>query len=213
MSVSPTSKTLNIGETVQLTGTKNPTSASEGTQWTSSNTSVATVSGSGLVTAKAAGTATITFKNSSSTKSATCKITVIYEYTTEYSISGLIPYYNNWAQIGEINFNENRNIKSITGICTNPFPNTESSPYKVVLNSTVQIQGYNGNSYETILEKVVSGTGERQNLFSGWIFTGDADLSVNVNKQYSKIKIIAKHNTRSFNYWTAKYTINIVFQK
>ena len=77
MSVSPTSKTLNIGETVQLTGTKNPTSASEGTQWTSSNTGVATVSGSGLVTAKAAGTATITFKNSSSTKSASCKVTVL----------------------------------------------------------------------------------------------------------------------------------------
>ena len=77
MAVSPTSKTLNVGETVQLTGTKNPTSASEGTQWTSSNTGVATVSGSGLVTAKAAGTATITFKNSSSTKSASCTITVL----------------------------------------------------------------------------------------------------------------------------------------
>ena len=64
LSVSPTSKTLNIGETVQLTGTKNPTSASEGTQWTSSNTGVATVSGSGLVTAKAAGTATIFSSNS-----------------------------------------------------------------------------------------------------------------------------------------------------
>ena len=82
LSVSPTSKTLNIGETVQLTGTKNPTSASEGTQWTSSNTGVATVSGSGLVTAKAAGTATITFKNSSSTKSASCTITVIQKYSS-----------------------------------------------------------------------------------------------------------------------------------
>ena len=82
LSVSPTSKTLNIGETVQLTGPKNPTSASEGTQWTSSNTGVATVSGSGLVTAKAAGTATITFKNSSSTKSASCTITVIQKYSS-----------------------------------------------------------------------------------------------------------------------------------
>ena len=77
MSVSPTSKTLNIGETVQLTGTKNPSTTSEGTQWTSSNTSVATVSNSGLVTAKAAGTATITFKNSASTKSASCTIKVL----------------------------------------------------------------------------------------------------------------------------------------
>ena len=86
LSVSPTSKTLNIGETVQLTGTKNPTSASEGTQWTSSNTGVATVSGSGLVTAKAAGTATITFKNSSSTKSANCKIEVV---SSSFFVSGI----------------------------------------------------------------------------------------------------------------------------
>ena len=80
MAVSPTSKTLNVGETVQLTGTKNPSTASEGTQWISSNTSVATVSNSGLVTAKSAGTATITFKNSASTKSATCSITVEKRY-------------------------------------------------------------------------------------------------------------------------------------
>ncbi len=77
MAVSPTSKTLNVGETVQLTGTKNPSTASEGTQWTSSNTSVATVSNSGLVTAKSVGTATITFKNSASTKSASCTIIVL----------------------------------------------------------------------------------------------------------------------------------------
>ena len=94
MSVSPTSKTLNIGETVQLTGTKNPTSASEGTQWTSSNTGVATVSGSGLVTAKAAGTATITFKNSSSTKSASCTITVASGNIIVVSSYGLLLKYD-----------------------------------------------------------------------------------------------------------------------
>ena len=74
--MSPTSKTLNVGETVQLTGTVNPSSTTEGVQWISSNTSVATVSDSGLVTAKSAGTANITFKNSASTKSASCTITV-----------------------------------------------------------------------------------------------------------------------------------------
>ena len=77
MSVSPTSKTLNIGETVQLTGTKNPSTTSERTQWASSNTSVATVSNLGFVTAKSAGTTTITFKNSSSTKSDSCTVKVI----------------------------------------------------------------------------------------------------------------------------------------
>ena len=78
LTVSPTSSTLNIGETVQLTGTVNPSTTTESTLWTSSNTNVATVSETtGLVTAKSAGTATITFKNSSSTKSASCTITVL----------------------------------------------------------------------------------------------------------------------------------------
>ena len=59
---------------MQLTGTVNPSSTTDGVQWISSNKSVATVSDSGLVTAKASGTATITFKNSSGTKLATCTI-------------------------------------------------------------------------------------------------------------------------------------------
>ena len=90
--MSPTSKTLNIGETVQLTGTKNPSTTSEGTQWTSSNTSVATVSNSGLVTAKSAGTATITFKNSSGTKSANCTITV-ENYKKALETESYVGYY------------------------------------------------------------------------------------------------------------------------
>ena len=77
LSVSPTSSTLNIGKTAQLTGTVNPSTTTESTLWTSSNTNVATVSGTGLVTAKSAGTATITFKNSSSTKSASCTVKVL----------------------------------------------------------------------------------------------------------------------------------------
>ena len=109
MSVGPTSKTLNIGETVQLTGTKNPSTTSEGTQWTSSNTSVATVSNSGLVTAKSAGTATITFKNSSSTKSASCSIKVQNEFligrgdTSSYGY--LEKYDGNGKKIWSINMN------------------------------------------------------------------------------------------------------------
>ena len=100
MEVSPTSKTLNIGETVQLTGTKNPSTTSEGTQWTSSNTSVATVSNSGLVTAKSAGTATITFKNSSSTKFASCNVTIVSSDiiiggNTGFDATNVILKYNN----------------------------------------------------------------------------------------------------------------------
>ncbi len=67
-----------VGNTVQLTGTVNPSNTTESTLWTSSNTDVATVSDTGLVTAKSAGTAIITFKNSSGTMSANCTITVSY---------------------------------------------------------------------------------------------------------------------------------------
>ena len=80
MSVSPTSSTLESGQTLQLNKTINPSTATEEVQWTSSNTSVATVSNSGLVTAKNSGTATITLKNSSVTRYASCSITVIKKY-------------------------------------------------------------------------------------------------------------------------------------
>ena len=76
MEVSPTSSTLESGQTLQLNKTINPSTATEGVQWASSNTSVATVSNSGLITAKNSGTATITLKNSSGTKTATCIIKV-----------------------------------------------------------------------------------------------------------------------------------------
>ena len=78
LAVSPTSEIVYVGNTVQLTGTVNPSNTTESTLWTSSNTDVATVSDTGLVTAKSAGTATITFKNSSGTMSANCTITVSY---------------------------------------------------------------------------------------------------------------------------------------
>jgi uncharacterized protein YjdB len=44
--------------------------------WSSSNTAVAKVSSTGLVTAVKKGTATITVKTSDGGKTATCKITV-----------------------------------------------------------------------------------------------------------------------------------------
>ena len=82
MAVNPTSKTLDIGKTLQITPTIEPSTTTEEVQWVSSNTSVATVSNSGLVTAKAEGTATITLKNSDGTKSATCTINAIKRYSS-----------------------------------------------------------------------------------------------------------------------------------
>jgi len=59
IAVSPTSAAVAIGATQQLTATASPPGSATTFVWSSSNTSVAPVSASGLVTAVAAGTATI----------------------------------------------------------------------------------------------------------------------------------------------------------
>ena len=78
ITVSPTSVTLEEGKTQQLTANIMPSNATNKTvSWSSNNANVATVSNTGLVTAKAAGKATITVKaKDGSNQTATCEITV-----------------------------------------------------------------------------------------------------------------------------------------
>ena len=68
---------LNKTTTSQITATVTPADATEKIQWTSSDTDVAIIIDTGLVTAKSAGTATITVKNANGTKSAICEVNVI----------------------------------------------------------------------------------------------------------------------------------------
>lgn len=75
ISLSSKKMTLLKGKSATLAVTRNPISATEKITWTSSNKKVATVSSKGKVTAKKAGTATITAKTSNG-KKATCKVTV-----------------------------------------------------------------------------------------------------------------------------------------
>ncbi|WP_302027742.1 leucine-rich repeat protein, partial [Ruminococcus bromii] len=75
VSLNKTSLTLDVGKSHTLTKTVSPSNAVTSYTWSSSNTSVATVDGNGKVTAKKAGTATITVKTSNG-KTANCKVTV-----------------------------------------------------------------------------------------------------------------------------------------
>lgn len=78
VSVSPTSPSLNVGATQQLTATVAPSNATNKiVTWSTSNPAVATVNSAGLVNAIAAGTATITVTTVDGGKTANSAITVI----------------------------------------------------------------------------------------------------------------------------------------
>ena len=85
VTLNKTTATLAPNETLTLKATVTPTNATnKAVTWKSSNTKIATVSSSGKVTAKAAGTVTITCRaKDGSGKKATCKITV-YTNTEAY---------------------------------------------------------------------------------------------------------------------------------
>ena len=79
---------LTAGETYQLTATVSPDNATDKTvTWSSDNTDAATVDASGLVTAVAMGTATITAK--AGDKSATCEVTVAPGLSTPLTLEVL----------------------------------------------------------------------------------------------------------------------------
>ena len=77
VSLDKTSLTMIEGDTQTLTATVLPSNAADkSVTWSSSNTSVATVSSSGVVTAKSAGYATIIVMTNDGMKTAACSVTV-----------------------------------------------------------------------------------------------------------------------------------------
>ena len=77
LTVSPTSGSVALGSTLTITATKTPATATTPVTWESADTSIATVSDSGVVTPVAAGGVTI--KASCGTKTATCAVVVTEE--------------------------------------------------------------------------------------------------------------------------------------
>ena len=75
VTLNKTKATVTVGKTLQLKATLPSKTASNQLTWTTSNKNVATVNANGKVTAKKAGTATITVKTFNG-KKATCKVTV-----------------------------------------------------------------------------------------------------------------------------------------
>jgi uncharacterized protein YjdB len=179
ISVSPTSKTLKTGETVQLTATKNPSTATEGITWTTSNSSVATVS-NGLVTAKGSGTATITVKSSTGGKSATCTITVSNPVQTKtWSISKysktvvtewgehLFTGYEDWDTY---DLGGSYTINSLSGTIKIDYSSYGKEEKLCVYGA--QIEAYNGSSWDVIYK--------RTREFGSWLTSGTNSINESI---------------------------------
>jgi uncharacterized protein YjdB len=85
VTVSPTTQSLNIGGTIQLTATIAPSNATnKSVTWSTSNASAATVNSTGLVTSVGAGSANITVTTVDQSKTAVSVITVNSNSQTAY---------------------------------------------------------------------------------------------------------------------------------
>ena len=87
ITLSATSKTLAVGETVGLSATVKPENAVKSVTWTSSNPSVASVNANGTVTALSAGTTTITAA-STKTPAVKASATITVKALSAITISG-----------------------------------------------------------------------------------------------------------------------------
>jgi O-glycosyl hydrolase len=91
VAMSPTASNVVAGNTVKLSATVSPSNATnKGVTWSSSNTAIATVDSSGLVTGKATGSAIITVKTNDGNKTATANINV----TSATSTTSFPGFYN-----------------------------------------------------------------------------------------------------------------------
>ncbi len=83
VSLNRSSLTLPVDETIQLTATINPTSATnKAATWSSSAPEIASVNSNGVVTGYNSGTAIITVKTTDGNKTATCTVNVTYQDRT-----------------------------------------------------------------------------------------------------------------------------------
>ena len=105
ISITPSSLSLNLGSSQNLTTTVSPSNATnQNVSWSSSNTSVATVNSNGQVTGEAAGTATITVTTVDGGFTATAQVTVSNDtppnVTSVWSESNTTASYSGEVAIG-----------------------------------------------------------------------------------------------------------------
>jgi uncharacterized protein YjdB len=190
VTLSPATANFTVGGTQQLTATVAPANATNSTvAWSSSNTSIATVSTSGLVTGIAAGSATITATTQDQGKIATCAVTVtaplvITKYEAENaSLSGLSVYNNHAGYSG-------------TGFVAEYSATGQYAQFSVsgatAGSQNITIRYANGQTNARTLSLYVNGTKVRQVSYpvtSSWGAWADKVENVTLNAGNNTIKI------------------------
>ena len=123
---------IEAGRTLQLNATLEPSGATGSVSWSSSNTSVATVSG-GLVTAKTAGVATITATVAS--YSASCTITVTEAVNNYGTIDNPLSVDDAIEVISRTGNDETAEPLYVKGIATSSSYNSQYSNFSIWLQS------------------------------------------------------------------------------
>ena len=160
--------TLKRNETLKLVATINPINATnKNVTWTSSNSSVASVDSSGLVTAKSDGSATITVTTVDGNYTASCNITVISEQEELPTIS---------SNTYEINNNE-KTIIIPTGL------NMEVIKQNISTNSNVKFYDKNNNTINSNSTLIGTGSSIRldDKVSYKFIVIGDIDGNSLIN--------------------------------
>ena len=170
------SANIENGKTLQLSATVTPSDASnKAVTWSSSNTSVAVVNANGLVTAKGAGTTTITAKTVDGGFTAVCKLkvfakTMVYKGHT-YTLTSL----NNKT----VSFTKAKNTATVTVPAT---ISINGVSFKV---TQVGTKAFSGSNIKTIT------VGSNVTTINAKAFTGSKITKVTIGKNVNKIKASA----------------------
>lgn len=211
ITLSPATATLSVGGTQQLTPTVAPANATNKTvSYSSNNTGIATVNGSGLVTAIASGSATITVTTQDGNKIATAVITVNSSNVAVTSVS-LSPATATLSigatqQLTPTVLPNNASNKSVSYASNNTGVATVNSAGLVTAiangTATITVTTQDGNKTSTALITVNTATGNYFTIKNKWTnnYLYDAGANVgyganvaNNNYKWEKVAIDATY--------------------
>jgi len=201
--VSPASKTLSLNETTTLITTTIPSNASNSTiNWSSSNTSVATVSVTGIVTAVSAGTATITATTAEGGFASTSEITVLANYVKNPGFEGNgapATSATSWAEwSATAAYTDNSNvIAGNVGLGDVVGGAPHSGNYYVEVAPTVA----NATTYGVLNFQSIANIPNGTYILTGWFRSNGGSGNFNVGGIYNGF------NFATMSQWT-QYTIN-----